>query len=340
VQEEGGDREEDRRDDLADGAQLVHLALEKLVRHLLVTDFGALQPAADHAGRLPNAWFDPDPDGGGSYIASPHAPEFAEQFAVWLATAPQGIVVELGPELRAFAEAPTRGQFALEIEESGIDWFDVRVSLRVEDTTLTPAEIALLRKARGRFIRLAGRGWRRLEILDDKATGERLERLGLETATLADDTGREAQKFHALQLADEALGEAMPEQLARQIRERAAKIRALPAPPVPEGFHGELRPYQVEGFHFLAHLSANHFGGVLADDMGLGKTLEALAWLLWIAEGAAKKGRGLRALVVCPKSVVFNWESETARFAPSLETGRISPRAARPRPKEPQIVVV
>jgi superfamily II DNA or RNA helicase len=358
----------------------------------ILHDFVPLQPAADHLNGLPGLHWTRSgagrPDRGVREITSP---SFPEEFAAWLAAMPDDVIVELSPELRAFAEAPTRAKFSLEIQESGIDWFDVRVSLRVDDTTLTATEIALLRKARGRFIRLAGRGWRRLEIAEDKTTGERLERLGLETTTLGDDTGREAQKFHALQLADEALGEAMTTNLARQIRERAAAIRSLPVPAVPPGFRGELRPYQIEGFHFLAHLSANRFGGVLADDMGLGKTLEALAWLLWLADekkratqtnvrntniasnatgaGSAASpmkrrartkpastsnvritnigdmtrdavGPGLRALVVCPKSVVFNWESETARFAPSLATGRISPRSVRPVPGEPQIVVV
>ena len=45
-----------------------------------------------------------------------------------------------------------------------------------------------------------------------------------------------------------------------------------------------MRPYQLEGFHFLTYLSTNHFGGILADDMGLGKTLQTLAWLVWLRE--------------------------------------------------------
>src|SRR2546430_14887844 len=45
-----------------------------------------------------------------------------------------------------------------------------------------------------------------------------------------------------------------------------------------------MRPYQTEGFHFLAYLTANRFGGVLADDMGLGKTLQTLRWLSWLRE--------------------------------------------------------
>ena len=75
-------------------------------------------------------------------------------------------------------------------------------------------------------------------------------------------------------------------------------------------------------FHFLAYLSTNRFGGILADDMGLGKTLQTLAWLLWLREGrretakSARRRKGLQhfgpALVVCPKSVMDNWRAEAA----------------------------
>ena len=58
-------------------------------------------------------------------------------------------------------------------------------------------------------------------------------------------------------------------------------------PDLPAGVTAQLRPYQLEGFHFLAYLSANRFGGILADDMGLGKTVQTLAWLLWLRQGSA-----------------------------------------------------
>jgi len=301
-------------------------------------DFSTLTPAVVHLGTLPAVTWINWPEHAAGHYRESNSSSFPEHFSAWLAAMPAGVVVELDPALAAFAAPPTRAHFALEVEESGIDWFDVRVSLRVEDTTLTAAEIALLRRARGRFIRLAGRGWRRLELAHDSADAERFERLGLDAEVLA-DTGREAPRFHALQLADETLGDALPEKLWRQIRERAAAIHAAPAPAMPAELQAELRPYQVEGFHFLAHLTANNFGGVLADDMGLGKTLQTLAWLLWLAARVRAEGRSLRALVVCPKSVVFNWESETARFAPTLTTGRLAPRAAQAVPAGVHLVV-
>lgn len=320
-------------------------------------DFSALAPAAAHLGMLPALTWINWPEHAAGHYQESRSPAFPEHFSAWLAGVPPGVVVELDPDLAAFAAPPTRARFALEIEESGIDWFDVQVKLRAEDTTLTAEEIALLRQAKGRFIRLRGRGWRRLEVASAPADLAHFERLGLDPTALT-GAERDTPRFHALQLADEALGEALPEKLRRQIHTRAAAIRATPAPPLPAGLRAELRPYQTEGFHFLAHLAANRFGGVLADDMGLGKTLQALAWLLWLAdqEPAAPKvqirntniggkptgakGPALRALVVCPKSVVFNWESETARFAPSLATARLTPRTAQPLPAGAQLIVV
>ena len=82
-------------------------------------------------------------------------------------------------------------------------------------------------------------------------------------------------------------------------------------PAVPSTLRGELRPYQLEGFHWLVRLSRWGAGGCLADDMGLGKTLQAIALLVH----RAPEGPGL---VVAPTSVVPTWVDEIQRFAPTL----------------------
>lgn len=79
----------------------------------------------------------------------------------------------------------------------------------------------------------------------------------------------------------------------------------------PEGFEGELRPYQERGAGWLAFLGRLGLGACLADDMGLGKTAQLIAAEL------ADPGEG-PTLVVCPVSVLGNWERELARFAPGL----------------------
>lgn len=87
----------------------------------------------------------------------------------------------------------------------------------------------------------------------------------------------------------------------------------------PDIFSGKLRGYQEFGFRWLMALSHCGFGGILADDMGLGKTIQILALL-----SAHKQQNGtLKALVVCPSSLVLNWENELHRFTTGLQSACI-----------------
>jgi SNF2 family DNA or RNA helicase len=76
-----------------------------------------------------------------------------------------------------------------------------------------------------------------------------------------------------------------------------------------------LRPYQQSGFHWLQALDELGWGGCLADDMGLGKTLQTISFLQFLKE----KYPGCTQLVVCPTSLIFNWENEIQKFCPSLK---------------------
>jgi SNF2 family DNA or RNA helicase len=97
----------------------------------------------------------------------------------------------------------------------------------------------------------------------------------------------------------------------------AADARVEPVEP-PPSFAGTLRPYQSRGLAWLAFMDALGLGACLADDMGLGKTVQLLALLLSRPPRAAKGRRTLPTLLVCPMSLVGNWQREAARFAPSL----------------------
>lgn len=84
--------------------------------------------------------------------------------------------------------------------------------------------------------------------------------------------------------------------------------------PLPDGFVGELRPYQKAGYNWLRFLNEFRLGGCLADDMGLGKTVQTLALLQ--AEKEAGKGT---SLLIMPTSLIYNWEMEASRFTPDLK---------------------
>ena len=96
---------------------------------------------------------------------------------------------------------------------------------------------------------------------------------------------------------------------ARRLVTILEKAGGIPVARLPDGFRGQLRPYQQSGVDWLSALREAGFGAVLADDMGLGKTVQALA---------AFRGGGARTLVVCPTSVLHNWAAEAARFRPDL----------------------
>ena len=256
--------------------------------------------------------------------ARPMGKTFPEEFIEWRATLPPDLTIDASPSLEGLLGPPLQAQVEFSAAPAlgeGRDWFDLTVALRVQDTTFKPDELALLLKARGKWVRLEQHGWRRLEVADEAGsdTAAALDRLGLRTEDVL-DSGRPAKhRLHALQLASEASTLAANDSaLAADLRSRAAALSALPPPALPAGLQATLRHYQEEGFHFIAHLAANGFGGILADDMGLGKTVQTLAWLLHEAAAAKDRATPYRALVVCPKSVMHGWITETHRFAPSL----------------------
>ena len=92
--------------------------------------------------------------------------------------------------------------------------------------------------------------------------------------------------------------------------------------PLPEGFSGELRPYQEAGYRWMRALADCELCGILADDMGLGKTVQFIALLLADASG-------IPSLIACPSSLILNWESEIQQFAPEMSVAVIAGSAAQ-----------
>src|SRR5436305_13427016 len=111
----------------------------------------------------------------------------------------------------------------------------------------------------------------------------------------------------------------------KELMDRLSNSTKIASIKPPANFQGKLRPYQLKGVSWLAFLKQFGFGACLADDMGLGKTAELIALLLHgrAAQNGASPSRtgGINhapTLVICPMSIVGNWQRELQRFAPSL----------------------
>ncbi len=107
----------------------------------------------------------------------------------------------------------------------------------------------------------------------------------------------------------------MQQSLANYIEQLQHK-KGLPPIPVPTKLHAELRHYQHEGFEWLMFMREQKFGACLADDMGLGKTIQLITYILHTVQTLQVQEP---TLIVCPTSVVGNWQKELTRFAPDLE---------------------
>ena len=189
---------------------------------------------------------------------------------------------------------------------------DFRWQLAVGDDTLTEEEIAALAAAKAPLVRLRGQ-WvavdtdqlkRGLEFLAREQSGQAsaAEILRL-AASHPDDLGTPLPLTHVA--ADGWLGELLGGSVAQSLR----------PVPVPDHFQAVLRPYQERGLSWLAFLSSLGLGACLADDMGLGKTVQLLA--LEAAQRAGDPGID-PTLLLCPMSLVGNWQREAARFTPGL----------------------
>jgi hypothetical protein len=193
---------------------------------------------------------------------------------------------------------------------SGIDWFELHGSLNFgEDLEVKlPQLLAALR--RGQKVIALGDG--SFGVLPE----EWLQRYGLLASFGA--TEDDHLRFQRTQTGVlDALLAARPEinfdETFAHVRKEWQNFKGIKPVAPPRGFVGQLRDYQREGLGWFEFLQRFRFGGCLADDMGLGKTVQVLALL-----ESRRKGDSRPSLVVVPRSLIFNWQQEAARFTPKL----------------------
>jgi len=208
---------------------------------------------------------------------------------------------------------------------SNTDWFDAKVDILFGDQQVSVAEVKRALANKQQFVQLNDgtlgilpEEWLKkysllFRVGEGKSDTLKLSRYHLSVVDELYETRDEEELVVALEEKYETLKE------FNKIKEIEPSEHLKPI----------LRPYQVAGYQWLNYLKDIKWGGILADDMGLGKTVQALSFM----EYYRKENKSLKALVVCPTTLIYNWENEITKFTPEL-TYRIHHGATRTRTKE------
>ena len=258
-----------------------------------------------------------DQEPGGMALDTAEAHEFLRQAAPLLQAAGFGVQLpswagRKGVGLKLTTRSRSKSTKSRAAASSGFgldDLVDFRIDLVIGDGVVSADELAELARLKVPLVRVRGQ-W---VELDDRQLRAALKAVGRrregeltagEVLQQVMDGGEEDLPLVEVD-ADGELGDL----LSGQAAERLTPV------PTPAGFHGSLRPYQERGLSWLHFLTRLGLGGILADDMGLGKTAQTLSLLLTERTGGEPVAP---TLLICPMSLVSNWQKEAARFAPDL----------------------
>ncbi|MEY2595397.1 MAG: hypothetical protein RI965_669 [Bacteroidota bacterium] len=193
---------------------------------------------------------------------------------------------------------------------NGIDWFDAKVDIVFGNQKVTVADIKKALQNKQQYVQLNDGSlgilpeeWLKKYSLLFKVGEGKLDQLRL-------------SKYH-LSVIDELYNGIDEEEVMIKLEEKYDRLRSfnrINEVNPPKALAHVLRPYQVAGYHWLNYLNEVGWGGILADDMGLGKTVQALSFIQLYKEKFGK----MTTLVVCPTSLMFNWENEIKKFTPNL----------------------
>ena len=225
--------------------------------------------------------------------------------------------VEIEPDSLSFA-----------VEPSGIDWFDIRLGARIDGKPIDilPLLRRMLAQYGAALLDHSAETFS-IEIAHGKLAQVPMEKIKPVLQMLLQFASRDqvdteklrlpARDLAALADFESGTNAHIPWTGAESLRKLARALTQTQSLPTktPKSFNATLRAYQQQGLDWLQALHGAGFGGVLADDMGLGKTVQALAHITTLK---AAKSLKHPALIVCPTSVLPNWQAELAQFAPTL----------------------
>ncbi|QDQ01298.1 DEAD/DEAH box helicase [Lysinibacillus fusiformis] len=189
--------------------------------------------------------------------------------------------------------------------------------------SISPEQFKKLVDEKREFIRI-GTEWFRVDANWMQEMRELMQQAEDESWTVRELLFRELPEDLSLPLEEEDADDALRDdplfafelqQSLKSYMEQLHEKKGLPSVPLPISLQAELRPYQQEGFEWLIFMREQGFGACLADDMGLGKTVQLISYLLHVNETLESPKP---SIIICPTSVLGNWQKELARFAPSL----------------------
>ncbi|TCZ71755.1 DEAD/DEAH box helicase [Flaviaesturariibacter aridisoli] len=193
---------------------------------------------------------------------------------------------------------------------SNTDWFDAKVDILFGDQRVSVAEVKRALANKQQFVQLNDGT---LGILPE----EWLKKYSLLFRVGEGKTNSLKLSRYHLSVIDELYENRDEEELEIQLEEKYERIREnhhIREVEPPAHLKPILRPYQAAGFQWLNYLNEVGWGGILADDMGLGKTVQALSFLHHYHD----QNPDMHALVVCPTTLIYNWENEIKKFTPAL----------------------
>jgi ERCC4-related helicase len=233
---------------------------------------------------------------------------FLDAFEDWQG---QGIKVLGFNELYPHKLNPHKGKISVTVT-SGINWFDTKIALQFGQ-----------QKVKLKHLQKAVRNKNKFIPLDDGTMGilpeEWLEKFTqyFQLGEVKEETLRtpKVNFFDIAHTYDEEYLNAEVKAELSMFKSKVAGFKGVEQVEVPGDLKATLRDYQKDGLNWLNFLDEFNFGGCLADDMGLGKTIQIIAFIL----SQRNKTKANTNLVVVPTSLVFNWQAEVEKYAPSLK---------------------
>ena len=193
---------------------------------------------------------------------------------------------------------------------SNTDWFDAKIEIQFGEQKVTVEDVKKALTNKQQFVQLEDGT---LGILPE----EWIKKYSLLFRVGDGKSGSmKLSKYH-FSVIEELYLQRDEEELFFKLEEKYERLKenhSIKEIPAPAHLKDILRPYQESGFQWLNYLREVQWGGILADDMGLGKTIQALSFIHHLKEEMGS----LKALVVCPTTLMFNWQNEINKFTPTL----------------------